>query len=317
MLNHILVPLDGSPLAECVLPHTVAVARAFESQVTLLRILGPPSAAGLAQVDPLDWQFSKTEAKAYMDEMSARLQEAGLRTENALVEGLAAERIIEFAHSHAADLIMLNSHGQSGLSCWNTSGVVQKVVLHACISAMIVRAYRPATRDLTSLHYQRLLVPLDCSQRAECALPLAATLARFHESRLLLAHVVRRPEMPRYAPPTQEDAELANRTTERNRLEAGSCLERLQSRLSWDAQTHLLVGDSVAMTLHELVEQENVDLVVLSAHGYSGGSKWPYGSVALSFLTYGATPLLVVQDLPPDEMEVTPAEMAAGEYKGH
>jgi len=49
MSNHILVPLDGSPLAECVLPHAVAIARAFESQVTLLRVLERPSAARQTQ----------------------------------------------------------------------------------------------------------------------------------------------------------------------------------------------------------------------------------------------------------------------------
>ncbi len=69
--------------------------------------------------------------------------------------------------------------------------------------------------------------------------------------------------------------------------------------------------------MHELVAQENIDLVVLSAHGHSGGTKWPYGGVALNFIAYGTTPLLIVQDLSQDERESTQAEMAAREYKGH
>ena len=93
--------------------------------------------------------------------------------------------------------------------------------------------------------------------------------------------------------------------------------EQIQSRLPLDAQTRLLVSDNVAVTLHELVEQENVDLVVLSAHGYSGGTQWPYGSVVVNFIVYGLTPLLIMQDLSPDEVERTRAEMAAREYKGH
>ncbi len=318
MFDHILVPLDGSPLAECVLPHTIAVARACKAQVTLLRVLERTRAAGQTwSVDPLDWHIRKAEAMAYLDGLSTRLQKVGLRTKNTLLEGQAAERIIEFTRSHDVNLVILSSHGRSGLSNWNVSSIVQKIILRAYVPVMIVRAYQPVASDLTGLRYRRLLVPLDCSQRAECVLPLATTLARFHESELLLVHVVRRPEMVRRAPPTREDVELANRLTERNRLEAVRYLEELPSRLSLDVQTRLLVSDDTAATLHELVKQEDADLVVLSAHGYSGGTKWPYGSMVINFIAYGTTPLLVVQDLSPDDVKRTQAEMAAREYKGH
>ncbi len=318
MLDHILVPLDGSSLAECVLPHAVALAQAFDAQVTLLRVLERAQSVGrLQSLDPLSWHIRKAEAGSYLDGLVVRLQEAGLQTEKALVEGRAAERIVEFAHDHDVSLIILSSHGRSGLSGWNISGVVQKIILRVCMPTMIVRAYQSVTGDLTGLHYRRLLVPLDCSQRAECALPLATTLARFHESQLLLTHVVRRPEMPRGMPLVQEEIELAGRLTELNRLEASRRLEQLQSQLSSDTQIHLLVSDNAVATLHDLVRREDVDLVVLSAHGYSGGARWPYGSVTLNFIAYGTTPLLIVQDLSQDELERTQAEMAAREHKGH
>ena len=318
MFGHILVPLDGSSLAECVLPHTVAVAQAFGAQVTLLRVLERTRTASRTRpVDPLDWHISKAEAGAYLDGVTARLQKANLRTENTLLEGQTAECIIEFAHGHDVNLIILSSHGRSGLSRWNVSSTVQKIILRACVPTMIVRAYQPVTSDLTGLRYSRLLVPLDGSLRAECVLPLATILARFHKSELLLVHVVSRPEMARHVPPMQEEVELADQITERNRLSAARYLKQLQARLSWDIETRLLVSDNAAATLHDLVDQENMDLVVLSAHGYSGGTKWPYGSIALNFIAYGTTPLLIVEDLSPDEVERTQAEMAAREYKGH
>jgi nucleotide-binding universal stress UspA family protein len=244
------------------------------------------------------------------------LRKANLRAEKAIAEGRAAERIMEFAHDQNASLIVLSTHGRSGLSGWNISSVVQKIVLRACMPTMIVRAYQSAS-DLTSLRYRRMLVPLDCSQRAECVLPLTTTLARFHQSQLLLAHVVRRPEMVRRAPPTQEETKLVNLLTEHNRVEASKYLEQLQSRLSSDVHLRLPIDDNAASTLHEMVKQENVDLVVLSAHGYSGETKWPYGSVTLNFIAYGTTPLLIVQDLSQDELESTQAEMAVREHKGH
>ena len=318
MLDHILVPLDGSSLAECVLPHTVALAQAFGARVTLLRVLGRTQAADRTQaIDPLDWHIRKAEAGSYLDEVVARLQKANLRAKKAIVEGQVAERIMEFARNQEASLVILSSHGRSGLSGWNVSSVVQKIVLRACIPTMIVRAYQSITNDLKSLRYRRVLVPLDCSRRAECVLPLATTLASFHKSQLLLTHVVRRPEMVRRALPTQEEIELVNRLTEHNRVEANKYLEQLQSRLPSDVHLCLPVDDNAAATLHEMVEQENVDLVVLSAHGHSGGTRWPYGSVTLNFIAYGTTPLLIVQDLSQDELESTQAEMATREHKGH
>ena len=318
MLEHILIPLDGSQLAECVLPHAVAIAQALDSRVTLLRVLGQPSAANATpSVDPLGWHFGKVEAKAYLDKLTIRLQQAGLQVENALLEGPTAERIVEFAVANHVKLIILSSHGQSGLSGWNISSIVQKIILRAYVPAMIVRAYQPRVSDMENLHYRRLLAPLDGSQRAECVLPLATTLARFHKSQLLLAHLVSRPEIPRRTPLTQEEIELTDRLTELNYLEATHYLEQLESRLSPDVDLQLIVRKGGTAALHDLVQQESVDLVILSAHGYSGGAKWPYGSMALSFIAYGITPLLIVQDISRDQAEKTEAEMAATEYKGH
>lgn len=318
MFERLLVPLDGSPLAECVLPQAVALAQAFGSRITLLQALERVPAAGRGRsIDPLGWHIGKVEAGAYLDGLAARLKGLGLQTESAVLEGQAAEQTIEFARGHDISLIVLSSHGLSGLSGWNISSVVQKIILRAYVPVLIVRAYHPSSGDLGSFRYRRLLVPLDGSQRAECVLPLATTLARSHESQLLLAHLVSKPEIPRRAPLTQEEIELVDRITERNRLQVGKYLEQLRSRLSGDVETHLLVSDDAAAALHDLAEAEKADLVVLSAHGYSGRKKWPYGSVALSFIVYGTTPLLIVQDLSPGDVEKTQAEMAAREHKGH
>ena len=84
-----------------------------------------------------------------------------------------------------------------------------------------------------------------------------------------------------------------------------------------DLKTFQIASDNVISTLHSVVEQEGADLVMLAAHGRSSESRWPYGSVATSFIAYGTTPLLIVQDLSQDELESTQAEMAAREHKGH
>ena len=312
MFKRILLPLDRSPLAECVLPHAVAVGRAFASQVTPLLVVETSRGSHWRRaMDPLNWRIRKAEAGSYLDDLTLRLQKAGLAAEKQILEGPVAERIVEFAHKNNVPLILLSSHGQSGMSGWNVSSIVQKIILGAHTSIMIVRAYRPAATDMPGLRYQRLLVPLDGSQRAECILPVAMTLAQAHQSEILLAHVVHRPEMPRRMPPSAEDVELANRLVERNRAEAIHYFEQLRTRLSGVVKVNVLVGDHVAGSLHKLVDQEKIDLVLLTAHGYSAQTRWPYGSVVSSFITYGATPLLIVQDLPAGKIEPTLAELAA------
>ena len=317
MFNHIIVPLDGSVLAECVLPHLRVIARGSSAEVTLLRVLDPAEAAPKSRpVDPFDWQIQKAEAESYLKDISQRLQQAGLPVQVEVQEGRAAETIIDYAQARGADLLLMSSHGQSGLSGWNVSGVVQKIILRARTSVMIVRAYQAAKVELDKLNYQRILLPLDGSPRAEVVLPYALAIAQSSEADIIVTHIVRRPELPRRTPPSTEDLQLADQLTERNRQEASSYLEELKPRLGDRVETRLIIDENVSRTLYRQAEEEKIDLVILSAHGHSGETRWPYGSVVISFIAYGTTPLLVIQDVPAERIELSPAEAAAREKGG-
>jgi nucleotide-binding universal stress UspA family protein len=318
MFKRILLPLDSSKLAECVLPHLVAIAQICEPEVQLLRVLEPFGVtARMRMIDPVDWEIRKAEAESYLSGIAERLKNAGLRVSANLYDGSPAEQIIEVAHSWNADLILMSSHGQSGLSPWNVSSVVQQVILRVHRSLMIIRAYQPVTADLTGLRYRKIFLPLDGSQRAEMPLTLAESLARAHSSEILAAHVVRQPELPRRTSASQEDLLLANQLTQRNRAEALKYLEDLKSRIELTIQTKLEVSSSISRSLHQIADENNVDLTILSAHGYSGDTRWPFGSVGLGFIVYGSTPLLILQDLPTNRIELTQAEIAARETGGH
>jgi hypothetical protein len=71
-------------------------------------------------------------------------------------------------------------------------------------------------------------------------------------------------------------------------------------------QTHLITSDNTAVALHQLGEQEHIDLVALSAHGYSGNHQWPYGNMVNNFIMYGRVSLLIVQDLPSRQELMSP-----------
>jgi nucleotide-binding universal stress UspA family protein len=298
MLNHILVPLDGSPLAECVLPHAVSIARAFNAHITLVHILEqPPASLRLPKADPLDWYLKKSAANLYLDTVQSRLEEQQLSVQTILHEGNTAEKIVELLQSTQADLLILSGYGEITVKSGGVSSVVQQILQRVRTSTLIIRTSQPVPAFTADLRYQKLLVALDGSQRAGSALAMAAALTEAYQSELLLAHIVSKPEMARHMPLSQEDEALVNRVIERNQEEGSKYLEQAQAHLPAQTQTRLLVSDNVAATLQTLSEQEQIDLLILSAHGYSGEARWPYGSVTNRFITDGTTPLLIVQDL--------------------
>jgi nucleotide-binding universal stress UspA family protein len=319
MFDPTLVPLDGSQLAECVLPHAAAFACSFNAEITLLRILEKNQVGASAQLfDLLNWQIQKTKATLYLEEIKERFREANIRAHTIILEGLVTEGIIEYAQNQGMKLIILSSHGRHGLTQWGISSITQKTILSAPTSVLIVRANQqdvPAGKLSEIPLYRRILVPLDGSQRAEHVLPIVMQLAHVHKPTIHLAHVVQTPEMARQMPPTQEDIELSNRVVMRNREEAGRYLEQVGSRSyleGVDVQTHLITSDHTAEALHQMVEQEHIDMVTLSAHGYSGKHQWPYGSVVSNFILYGKVSLLIVQDMPAKQ-EPKPLELSSRE----
>jgi nucleotide-binding universal stress UspA family protein len=245
------------------------------------------------------------------------LYQCGLDVEPLLLEGQPAQTMIEYARNHEINLIMMSSHGRTGMSRWNVNSIVRKIIQESLISCVVIRAYNPVVDQLVGLRYRRLLVPLDGSLRSECVLPAAATLAQKHQASLLLGHVVVKPEMPRQMPLKQDDLDLIQHFVDRNRAAADDYFKRLLTRMTVDFVPRLIVSENIAISLHQLVEDEAVDLVMISAHGYSGRARWPYGSLTTSFIEYGTTPLLIVQDLEPDDLASSQAEVAAREVIGH
>ena len=322
MLNHILVPLDGSTLAECVLPHVAAIAPVTHARITLLHVLQQTrNGGGSPAVDPVEWHLQKQNAEKYLEGIVTRLNEAGiLGVESVMLEGNPAGSVIEFARNNNVDLIALSTHGHSGLSGWNVSGVVQKILLRSYKSTLLVRAYMPSATGTTKIRYKRLFVGMDGSPRSEFVLPFAINLAQFYKSQLILETVIERPRFIDRMPVSQEIVDLANQFVEKNRQAASHYFKQLLAQFSTKdlkIKTHISVGDNAIAILHDMAEESNPDLMLLAAHGETGERRWPYGSVTTSFIAYGNTSLLIMQDLPEGEIHATRAEMAIRESKGH
>jgi nucleotide-binding universal stress UspA family protein len=319
VINHILVPLDGSALAECVLPHVEAIAPVTNSRITVIHVLeNPDNREGGFPIDPMGWHMQKQESQAYLEKIVERLQGAGLNAEYVILEGKSAESIIEFAHTNGVDLIALSTHGRTGFSGWSVSSVVQKVLLRSYRSILLARAYQLGLTP--EIRYKRIFIGSDCSARAEYSLPAAISLAKFHKAQLILGTVIERPQIIQRFPLPEKDLKLVRQLTEKNEKIAAHYHAQLVTQFSLkglDVSTNVAVADHAIGALHDMVNDSGADLVMLVAHGDTGDRRWPYGSITTSFIAHGNVPLIIMQDLSEQEAVPAPAEHALREVKGH
>ena len=150
MYNKILVPLDGSGLAECVLPHVEAFAKGFKtSAVILVRVVEPeiPHSGehGFSQ-ELYNKRKSdrKSSAKDYLDKIVNRLKDKGAALQAEVLEGRVTESLAQYALDNDVDLILIATHGRSGVTRWVRGSVADKVLRSANVPVLMVRA--PGTK---------------------------------------------------------------------------------------------------------------------------------------------------------------------------
>lgn len=325
MFHRVLVPLDESALAEQVLPHVVQAAHLGESTITLLRVVEPPTSAGVEQpTDPVEWQLALDRAHSYLVDVSRRLEEAGVRADIDVVEGDPATSILQAMRDRGTDLLIIATHGRGGMTGHSLGNVASKTVLRARTNLLLVRSLQAVGGDVTTLpeaaRYATVLVPLDGSLRAESALAWASRFGDRDAGSLLLAHVVEGGSPMRRRLPDDDELEVrdAYRRSQRSSAEAYlALLERDQGGNGLSVTATVVSDGDAASAIDAMTAEHQVDLTVLTAHGESGSTRWPYGCVALHAVVYGATTLLIVQDRGPDELTETHTERAARERQGH
>ncbi len=311
-ISHILVPLDGSPLAEAILPVAVALSRVFAARMTLLHVLESPRGGRAAPrpVDPLEWEMTRAEIARYLELRREQLTEEGLAPAVEIVQGRPAEQILQAAREHDCDLIALASHGGSGINAWTRSATAERIIALADTSMLVLpthREYEPAR----GWHLERLLLPLDCSPRAEVTIPLGVALALGAGAEVVVAHVVPTLELPRRIVASGPDRALAEELTARNRKESGEYLTGVVERLLAQgvrARARPLVSGRLVPSLLALADEERADLTVLAAHGCSGDPHDRHGAVACRFLRDSRRAVLVFQDMTAVVRESTRAE---------
>ena len=141
MYKKILVPLDGSPLAEAALPHAQALAKSEGAELILLRVAVTPArylfAHNPAEGNNIIHTIEK-EAEDYMNEEVAKLQNEGVKVTGITCDGMAPDEILEVAEETHADVIAMSTHGRSGIKRWLMGSVADRVVHYSHIPVMLI-----------------------------------------------------------------------------------------------------------------------------------------------------------------------------------
>ena len=138
----VLVPLDGSALAEAALPHAQMLASDETAEVILLRISANPAAEfSLSDPSIANSLIEEMEAEtlAYLQSVRGKLQKAGVRTSFLIRQGPIAESILQVASEIQADVIVMSTHGRSGFQRWLLGSVADRVVTHSDLPVMLIR----------------------------------------------------------------------------------------------------------------------------------------------------------------------------------
>lgn len=284
MLKTLVVAIDNWQEIEGAVAHAEALAAAFSARVILLGIMS--EGQGSEFTDPVLWSVTRRESQATLNEYMHYLQANNIDASTQIIETPSIEKVFRCMAEVDCSLIVVPN------SRYRDSWLSESILRHSHIPVFLARG------DGLIAQYKNILVPLDGSQRAESSLNLALTLAETTGARLHLAHVVQQPEMPRKMQASAQDLEMARRLTRRNAEEAKFYMEQVVAKLRQDIKRHTLISRKVSASLHKLIDQENISLLVMSAHGYSGEAQWPLGSVAENMVRYGRVPTIVVQDLP-------------------
>jgi nucleotide-binding universal stress UspA family protein len=301
MNTQILVPLDGSSLAEQGLSCAVTLAQGLPAELVLLRAIWiPPDVLERVYASPVtvDAFVAQLEAEAndYLASLVEQLRKAGMKARHVVQHGPAAETILDYAKQSNSDQIVMATHGYSGIKRWTHGSVAERVLQTARVPLLLVRAKEEnLDRDwLQPMNCQRILVPLDGSAMAEQILPTVTPVAHALGAKLALFQVpivyVSGWMTGEWYLPTQglldtaeEDAQAYLRTV----------ADRLKEQ-GLDVTTAVSIGP-VANCIIEYAEANHMDLIAMCTHGRTGLARWALGSVADRVLRAGDTPILLVR----------------------
>lgn len=297
MFKKILVPLDGSTMAETALEAAMQLGRAFHAEVLLLRSIqlvyaGMPMTAGdgwiLTQYAQED---SHREVHEYLDNVRRLYDCPDCHVRSLDLEGDPASCIVDTAEEENVDLIVMTTHGQTGIRRVVFGSVTERV-LHSVDCPVLVTKSRDPIR--------RILITLDGSPLAETAIKPALELARAIGARIILLRVNELIPVNPVEVAISWDWDIPEpeqKLLNERRQAAESYLKNvtLQYDLS-PSEVETIVLDGIPVDrIQEFARLYGIDVIAMSTHGHTGLRRWLYGSVTAKVMRGSYCSVLIVR----------------------
>jgi nucleotide-binding universal stress UspA family protein len=287
MFEKILVPLDTSPFAEQVLPSVVELARSFNSEIDLINIC----------------ESHKTQEtgtyQAYLEEQVVKIQNA-LPGQNAKIKaettiGSPAQQILSYAKQEKVNLIVMSSHGLSGVTLWPLGSTADRVLRQTGQPILIVKVNpAPETVPQDSL-FKRILIPLDGSDLGARVVPYVVEIASRFGSEVVLFHVIQTDKhlhsLGRIDTVPIREEELASLQKQSEDYLSQQSRKLAGSRAS---VVNVVKSGNVAEEIIKYAAVKSCHLIALASHGHSGFESWIIGSVTTKILHAGNKSLFFV-----------------------
>ena len=307
MVRHILVPLDGSPLAAAAIPYAATLARALAAPICLLAVVEPfPDLPGVPSDHALEGDDRLVATRtAYLDAVATALRAPDLAVRTTVRHGNPAGEILRESEEEAGALVIMSTHGRTGLARLRLGSVAQHVVRHGTTPTLVVRPGQgAATAGQAAL--TEVTVTLDGSTLAEEALPLAAQLATALAVPLALLRVI--PSLSALATsgwdagyagyagyyPVTPEMERDEERAVADYLEAVAAPLRTPEQTvltRWQRSPTARAEETIAAYLAE----RPTGIATMASHGRGGVLRWVLGSNAEAVLDQAPCPLLIIR----------------------
>lgn len=280
----VLVPLDGSGLAERAIPYAKNFAKTKGSEIILLTV----STTSTGQLDrPM---------KAYLELNTKELQSQGIKTSTAIAHGNVADEIIKFADINKIDLIIISTHGHSGIKRWVLGSVALKVLYGTCIPVFLIKS---RAHKIASVEFKKILLPLDGSPFSEASIPYVKDLAKGTGGEIILLRVNEPPALPADRSPAIKPSweEYRDILIAEIQRQTDEYLEGIRANLEKSGikvKSQATLGKATEGIL-QVAQKEDINLIAMTTQGRTGVSRWVYGSVASRIVEESLQPVLLIR----------------------
>ena len=288
MYQKILVTLDGSELAERAIHYATTIARRVNGEIIVFSVFEREI-------------YEENLMRVYLEKKAEELQALGLKATVAIGYGDAADGIVNFSEKNDIDLIVMCTHGRSGITRWITGSISSKVIQESYTPLLLIKTGAMQTEFLAE-ELCEILVPLDGSKYSEAALPYATNIANKLNCEIVLLRVNNATELSSYLDPEfipGWELYLAQAMPD---IQDGLQNYLLEAKKRLEAEGFSVRSEfafgRAADEIIKYAESHDINLIVMTTHGRSGFSHWAYGGVAYKLIHGTSKPTLLIRPRP-------------------